>query len=154
MTFLILGAQTALPPSYMYGMKPPPPPRTLEVQGRGDAAVCVGGGRPERGGGCAAKTERRQPAQPPVRHLTRKRHQQEHRPQRPTERSDPTQHAEGRVRGPVKKQQPDGMSHRGRLLADHLRPGGNPQPPHERCTYWWLGLLEFRNLTWDMHSAV
>ena len=27
---------------------------------------------------------------------TRKRHQQEHRPQRPTERSDPTQHAKGR----------------------------------------------------------
>ena len=29
--------------------------------------------------------------------LTRKRHQQEHRPQRPTERSDPTQHAKGRT---------------------------------------------------------
>ena len=28
---------------------------------------------------------------------TRKRHQQEHRPQRPTERGDPTQHAEGRT---------------------------------------------------------
>ena len=28
---------------------------------------------------------------------TRKRHPQEHRPQRPTERSDPTQHAEGRT---------------------------------------------------------
>ena len=27
---------------------------------------------------------------------TRKRHQREHRPQRPTERSDPTQHAKGR----------------------------------------------------------
>ena len=27
----------------------------------------------------------------------RKRHQQEHRPQRPTERSDPTQHAKGRA---------------------------------------------------------
>ena len=41
-----------------------------------------------------------QPAQP--RHTndgaprTRKRHQQEHRPQRPSERSDPTQHAKGR----------------------------------------------------------
>ena len=30
---------------------------------------------------------------------TRKRHRQEHRPQRPTERSDPTQHAEGRTGG-------------------------------------------------------
>ena len=29
--------------------------------------------------------------------LTRKRHQQEHRPQRPSERSDPTQHAKGRT---------------------------------------------------------
>ena len=28
---------------------------------------------------------------------TRKRHQQEHRPQRPTDRSDPTQHAKGRT---------------------------------------------------------
>ena len=28
---------------------------------------------------------------------TRKRHQQEHRPQRPTESSDPTQHAKGRM---------------------------------------------------------
>ena len=43
----------------------------------------------------------RHPAQP--RHTnhwaprTRKRHQQEHRPQRPTERSDPTQHAKGRM---------------------------------------------------------
>ena len=50
---------------------------------------------------------------------TRKRHQQEHRPQRPTESSDPTQHAKGRtvtVQGPVKKQQPDGMSHRGGVV--------------------------------------
>ena len=47
---------------------------------------------------------------------TRKRHQQEHRPQRPTESSNPTQHAKGRpgdYPGPAKKQQPDGMSHRG-----------------------------------------
>ena len=69
---------------------------------RGEAC----GGRPERGGGVgAAKT-----AQRPLitttttpRHTdywaprTRKRHQQEHRPQRPTERSDPTQHAKGRT---------------------------------------------------------
>ena len=47
---------------------------------------------------------------------TRKRHQQEHRPQRPTERSNPTQHAKGRTGdcpGPRKEQQPDGMSHTG-----------------------------------------
>ena len=47
---------------------------------------------------------------------TRKRHQQEHWPQRPKESNDPTQHAKGRTGdcpGPVKKQQPDGMSHRG-----------------------------------------
>ena len=50
---------------------------------------------------------------------TRKRHQQEHRPQQPTQRSDPTQHAEGgpvTVQGPVKEQQPDGMSHRGGVI--------------------------------------
>ena len=50
---------------------------------------------------------------------TRKRHQQEHRPQRPTESSDPTQHAKGRTGdcpGPVKEQQPDGISHRGASL--------------------------------------
>ena len=46
---------------------------------------------------------------------TRKRHQQEHRLQRPTKRNDPTQHAKGRTGGPVKKQQPNGMSHRGGL---------------------------------------
>ena len=47
---------------------------------------------------------------------TRKRHQQEHRPQRPTESSNPTQPVKGRADdcpGPVKEQQPDGMSHRG-----------------------------------------
>ena len=46
---------------------------------------------------------------------TRKRHQQEHRP---TESSDPTQHTKGRTgpnpnQGPIKEQQPDGMSHTG-----------------------------------------
>ena len=61
-----------------------------------------------------------QPAQPQYTNdgasRTRKRHQQEHRPQRPTKRSDPTQHAKGRTGdcpGPIKKQQPDGMSHGG-----------------------------------------
>ena len=60
---------------------------------------------------------------------TRKRHQQEHWPQRPTERSDPTQYAKGRTGdcpGPRKEQQPDGMSHRGGgggLTPTPLRPG-------------------------------
>ena len=78
------------------------------------------------GGGGAVKRPRQQPAQPSIRQLlgaadaqtahpatsstapthqllgsgrgrSRKRHQQEHRPQRPTERSDPTQHAKGRT---------------------------------------------------------
>ena len=47
---------------------------------------------------------------------TQKRHQQEHRPQRPTGSSNPTQHAKGKTGdcpGPVKEQQPDGMSHGG-----------------------------------------
>ena len=86
----------------------------------------AGYGRPVDGGVWTAKTVKRprqQPAHPPIRQLlgaadtqsahlphpaqpqhtdhwaprTRKRHQQEHRPQRPTERSDPTQHAKGRT---------------------------------------------------------
>ena len=72
---------------------------------------------------------------------TRKRHQQEHRPQRPTESSDPTQHAKGRTGdrpGPVKEQQPDGVSHRvggGGMaratwaLLPHLHP--------EQCPWAW-----------------
>ena len=51
---------------------------------------------------------------------TRKQHQQEHRPQRPTERSDPTQHAKGRTGdcpGPRKetttRRNVTGMSHGG-----------------------------------------
>ena len=52
---------------------------------------------------------------------TRKRHQQEHRPQQPTERSDPTQHAKGRAGdcpGPHKETtQPDGVSHGGGMYA-------------------------------------
>ena len=78
------------------------------------------------GGGCWAPltTKRHIPphsAQP--RHTndgalrTRKRHQREHRPQRPTERSDPTQHAKGRTGdcpGPRKETtQPIGISHGG-----------------------------------------
>ena len=77
-----------------------------------------------RGGGMwAAKTIKRpqqKAAQPQHTNRwaprARKRHQQEHRPQRPTESSSPTQHAKGRTGdrpGPAKKQQPDGMSHRG-----------------------------------------
>ena len=81
----------------------------------------AGCGRPEDGGVGTAKTVKRppqQPAQPQYanywaplprkRHIllhpaqpwvprTRKQHQQEHRPQRPTESSDPTQHAKGRT---------------------------------------------------------
>ena len=66
------------------------------------------GGRPECGGEWAGKTVKRLPHQPPHQpaqprcanywaSLTRKRHQQEHRPQWPSEYSDPTQHAQGRT---------------------------------------------------------
>ena len=54
----------------------------------------------------------------------RKRHQHERRPQRPTGSSDPTQHAKGRTGdcpGPVKEQQPDGMSHRGAATMPQVR---------------------------------
>ena len=65
---------------------------------------------------------------------TRKRHQQEHRPQRPTERSDPTQHAKGRpgdCPGPRK----------GTTTRRHVTQGGGggggldrpPHPPTKRC---------------------
>ena len=93
---------------------------TAEGGGRG------GGGAVDRGVATAktVKRPRQQPAQPSIRQLlgaagrangpsrhiqhspntpnhwalrTRKRHQQEHRPQRPTDRSDPTQHAKGRT---------------------------------------------------------
>ena len=51
--------------------------------------------------GVGSKTAPHQPAQPRCANywapLTRKRHQQEHRLQRPPERSDPTQHAQGRT---------------------------------------------------------
>ena len=53
---------------------------------------------------------------------TRKRHQQEHRPQRPTERSDPTQHAEGRTGdcpGPRKET----------TTRRNVTQGVNPPPP-------------------------
>ena len=95
----------------------------------------AGCGRPEDGGVWTAQTVKRPPQQPakpqyanywaPLtrkRHIpphpaqprhtnywaprTRKRHQQEHWPQRPTERSDPTQHAKGRTadcQGPRKE---------------------------------------------------
>ena len=61
--------------------------------------ACVG--NQQCWGGGAGKQTRTLPhsAQPQHTHhwapRTRKRHQQEHRPQRPTERSDPTQHAKG-----------------------------------------------------------
>ena len=109
----------------------------------------AGGGRPEDGGAWAAKTVKRppqQPAQPrhanywaPLMHKrpqpaqpqhtnywaprTRTRHQQEHRPQRPTERSDPTQHAKGRTGdcpGPRKETTPRRNVTRG---GGGLRPG-------------------------------
>ena len=59
------------------------------------------------------------PAHQPRGSANAERHQQEHRPQRPTESSDPTQHAKGRTGdcpGPRKEAtQPDGLSHRGSL---------------------------------------
>ena len=69
---------------------------------------------------------------------TRKRHQQEHRPQRPTESSNPTQHAKGRTGdcpGPVKEQQPDGMLHRGggvRKILDPIPPLDDLARPLQR----------------------
>ena len=102
----------------------------------------AGCGRPEDGGVWTAKTVKQPPQQPAQPHyanywapLTRKRHIQ-HSPGAPTtglhERGDDTGRSTGcsgrqkaatqrnmrreervTVQGPVKKQQPDGMSHRG-----------------------------------------
>ena len=65
---------------------------------------------------------------------TRKQHQQEHRLQRPTECSDPTQHAKEErvtVQVPVKRQPPDGMSQEchtgGGALVDDPRDGVGTQ---------------------------
>ena len=113
----------------------PPPPF-------GSALRCTRGGWPPRdagvppsgggggGGGGASRTP--------------KRHPQEHRPQRPTERSDPTQHAKGRpgdCPGPRKETtQPDGMSHGGggcpflRMSLGHSANNGTAQhrgPRHD-----------------------
>ena len=68
------------------------------------AAWCARHPPPGGGGGWTAKTVKRPPPHPAQpRHTndgaprTWKRHQQEHRPQRPTERSNPPQHAKGRM---------------------------------------------------------
>ena len=58
---------------------------------------------------------------------TRKRHQQEHRPERPTERSNPTQHAEGRTGdcpGPRKET----------ATRRNVTQGGVPPTTHPPCT--------------------
>ena len=118
---------------------PPPPPAPSgapvshcgcwgpERNGTGLAPVS---GRIPRGG------TPQQPAQP--RHTnhwapqTRKRHQQEHRPNAATRRN---MRREDRVtvQGPVKKQQPDGMSHRGgaspRVPPRRQKPDPDPPPP-------------------------
>ena len=96
--------------------------RTTCPQKHSEAGV----GRPECGGEWAATAEKRplqqsapprqQSAQPQYATYgappTRKGHQQEHRLQRPTERST-RREEQVTIQGPVKKQQPDGMSHRG-----------------------------------------
>ena len=82
------------------------PGQRVEKQGTGASRTQkhseAGYVRPGDRGAFTAKTVKRTRQQPA--HLqyywaprTRKRHQQEHRPQRPTESSDPTQHAKGRM---------------------------------------------------------
>ena len=92
----------------------PPPPQHRPVHTSAGALMCHGNPlspllctpapNPLQGGGGVPLTRKRHipphPAQPQHTNdwapRTRKRHRQEHRPQRPTERSDPTQHAKGR----------------------------------------------------------
>ena len=77
---------------------------------------------------------------------TRKRHQQEHRPQRPTESSDPTQHAKGRTGdrpGPRKgattrRNVTQGVCNKGGIAQLICTPGtaqSNLSAYNEDCTY-------------------
>ena len=71
-------------------LTPPPPLRGSDVLERPCAAGGGGGTTPPPLWLSASNIGRGRGGVPP-------RHQQEHRPQRPTERSDPTQHAKGRT---------------------------------------------------------
>ena len=92
------------------GHTPPPPAcagphQAIALCGGHPPGEEAGCGRPEDGGVGTANTVKQPPQQQPAQSQhtnhwappTRKQHQQEHRPQRPTERSDPTQHAKGRT---------------------------------------------------------
>ena len=97
-----------------------------------------GGDRPDIRGDADTQTAHPPPHSAQPQHTnhwaprTRKRHQQEHRPQRPTERSDPTQHAKGRRGdrpGPRK-----GATTRRNVTQGGLQGGrGGTQPPYNRC---------------------
>ena len=63
---------------------------------------------------------------------TRKRHQREHRPQRPTERSDPTQHAKGRT-GDCPGPRKGATTRRNVTQGQRLSAPGRPQ------ARWWSG---------------
>ena len=104
----VLGSPNAAPTAWVLGLPlhAPCAPRRSWCSALGVSTPCwsrwyrrVGRGVPPVVG-CRKRHIPPHPAQP--RHAndwaprTRKRHQQEHRPQRPTERSDPTQHAKGR----------------------------------------------------------
>ena len=87
-----------------------------------------GGGGPGGGGGALTRKRHIPPHSAQPRHTnywaprTRKRHEHEHRPQRPTERSDPTQHAKGRTGdrpGP----------HKETTTRRNVTQGGTPPPP-------------------------
>ena len=103
-----------------------------------------GGPSPESligGGGGRKRHTMPHPAQPQHTNYwaprTRKRHQREHRPQRPTESSDPTQHAKGRTGdrpGPRK----------GATTRRNVTQGGGcwqigfePPPPPRSCSGSW-----------------
>ena len=91
-----------------YLLQVPPRAHATAPPGDRDLHRGQGGGghqhNPQYANYCAPLPHKRHPLQPAQpQHTnnwaprTRKRHQREHRPQRPTERSDPTQHAKGRA---------------------------------------------------------
>ena len=84
---------------------------------------------------------------------TRKRHQREHRPQRPTERSDPTQHAKGRTgdcpgpregattRRNVTRGGGGALFQKGRLGLGTMQRSQRPVPRLLRDLRWWIEVV-------------
>ena len=120
--------------------------RNRSLEGRNNMQV-----ESVKGSGAHSGTFSTAPTHQPLGSAHAERHQQEHRPQRPTERSDPTQHAKGRTGdcpGPRKgattrrnvthgggdsakrAHEDQGRPHHTRITHTHNVPALPPPPPH------------------------